>query len=66
VCFMSIPKPKPAPAPPQKSAGEIAAVNDQRQRSYAASQSGRRSTMLTRLSDEEANMPVARKRLLGE
>jgi hypothetical protein len=68
MCFKSpkLPDPKPAPPPPDPRQATFANVAEQRQQAARAAQSGRRSTMLTNLSDSEAGAPVLKKKLLGE
>lgn len=68
MCFKSpkLPKPKPAPSPPDPSKATFENVAEQRRQAAASSAGGRRSTMLTNLSDAEAGMPVLKKKLLGE
>jgi hypothetical protein len=44
----------------------LEAADEQRRQAAAAARTGRRSTMLTSLTDAQAGAPVTRKRLLGE
>jgi hypothetical protein len=68
MCFKSpkLPDPKPAPPPPDPRQATFANVAEQRLQAARAASSGRRSTMLTSLSDSEAGAPVLKKKLLGE
>lgn len=68
MCFKSpkLPDPKPAPPPPDPKAATFANVAEQRRQSAASQAGGRKSTMLTSLSDTEVGVPVQKKKLLGE
>ena len=64
--FPKMPEPQKAPAPPSPSAAQYENANVARERAIAGAASGRKSTMLTSITDDEAKTPVRRKTLLGE
>jgi hypothetical protein len=64
--FQKPPSPKPAPPPPNPADAAAAAEQEQQRRAAAGAAYGRRSTMLTNLTDAQAATPVGRKTLLGQ
>lgn len=68
MCFKTpkLPDPKPAPPPPDPKQATFANVAEQRRQAAASQAGGRKSTMLTNLSDTEVGVPVQKKKLLGE
>lgn len=63
MCFAKMPDPKPAPLPPDKNAANFDAAQEMRR--AAASSEGRRSTLLSKVSNEDFASVGSKKKLGG-